>query len=385
MTRLPESTARRYGKVFDEIAAEYDRHRPTYPDELVDQACRVAGIGSGDHVLEVGCGSGQLSRGLVARGLHVTALEPGKSLIALARQNLEGAGEVEFVNAQFEDALLPREQFQAVFSASAFHWVDPRVSWQKTADVLVPGGTLALVQYCGLEEPRSKRDQEAALAAIRKVAPDIAANWPTYRDLDATLAGIEQRRGNVSEVWAWLGSYDIGQDYASRLFGDVQVAVMPKLSEHTPDELGALVRTMSFYARLSTHQRQALEREYEAIYERLGRPIRASTVAALVTARRSTQEDDHRTSPQGTPHLFDPPAGPGEGGMCGGTGDQTDQDSRSASHGAATSLIAMASIESVTLEVAGPPPSTASTPPPSVWAPRYACGPACNPGARGHR
>src|ERR1019366_2212765 len=83
MTRPPESTARRYGKVFDEIAAEYDRHRPTYPGELVDQACRVAGIGSGDHVLEVGCGSGQLTRGLVARGLHVTALEPGKSLIAL--------------------------------------------------------------------------------------------------------------------------------------------------------------------------------------------------------------------------------------------------------------------------------------------------------------
>ena len=108
MTGLPESTARRYGKVFDEVAAEYDRHRPTYPDELVDQACRVTGIGSGDHVLEVGCGSGQLTRGLAARGLHVTALEPGKSLIALARQNLEGAGEVEFVNAQFEDALLPR-------------------------------------------------------------------------------------------------------------------------------------------------------------------------------------------------------------------------------------------------------------------------------------
>ena len=239
-------------------------------------------------MLEVGCGSGQLTRGLLARGLHVTALEPGKNLIALARQNLEGAGEVEFVNAQFEDALLPHEQFQAVFSASAFHWVDPKVSWQKTADVLVSGGTLALVQYCGIEEPRSKRDQEAALAAIRKVAPDVAANWPTYRDLDATLAGMEQRRGNVSEVWAWLGSYDIGQGYAGRLFDDVQVAVMPKLIEHTPEELNALVRTMSFYARLSPDQRQALECEYEAIYERLGRPIRASTVTALVTARRCT-------------------------------------------------------------------------------------------------
>ena len=289
MTGLPEATARRYGKVFDEIAAEYDRRRPDYPDELVGQACQVAGIGRGDHVLEVGCGSGQLTRGLVARGLHVTAIEPGKNLIALARQNLEGAEEVEFVNAQFEDAVLPREQFQAVFCASAFHWIDPKVSWQKTADVLVPGGTLALVQYFGVEESRSKRDQEATLAAMRKVAPDIAANWPTYRDLEATLDGMEQRRGNVSEVWAWLGSYDIGQDYAGRLFGDVQVAVMPKLVEHTPDELNALVRTMSFYARLSPGQCEALEREYEAIYERLGRPIRASTVAALVTARRRTE------------------------------------------------------------------------------------------------
>src|SRR6202050_4947832 len=130
MTRLPESAARRFGKVFDEIAAEYDRYRPAYPDELVDRACQVAGIGSGDHVLEVGCGSGQLTRSLVARGLRVTALEPGTSLLALARQNLEGAGEVEFVNAQFEDASLPREQFQAVFSASAFHWSAPESGGQ---------------------------------------------------------------------------------------------------------------------------------------------------------------------------------------------------------------------------------------------------------------
>jgi ubiquinone/menaquinone biosynthesis C-methylase UbiE len=292
MTRPPEATARRYGRVFDEIADEYDRHRPAYPDELIDQACRVAGIGSGDPVLEVGCGSGQLTRSLAARGLHVTALEPGASLIALARQNLDGAGEVEFVNARFEDAPLPGGRFRAVFSASAFHWIDPEVSWQKAADVLVPGGTLALVSYFGLSEPRTKPDQEATLAAIAKVAPEVAADWPAYRDLGATLAGTEQRRGNVSRVWAWLGSYDMGRDYAGRLFGDVQVAVMPKLIEHTPDELNALLRTMSFYARLAPAQRDALALEYEAIYERLGRPIRASVVTALVTARRGAEGDD---------------------------------------------------------------------------------------------
>jgi ubiquinone/menaquinone biosynthesis C-methylase UbiE len=288
---VADSGIRQYGKVFDEVAVEYDRRRPAYPDELVDQACQVAGIGSGAHVLEVGSGSGQLTRALAARGLHVTALEPGTNLMALARQNLEGAGEVEFVNASFEEALLPRQRFQAVFSASAFHWIDPKVGWQKAADVLVPGGTLALMQYCGLEEPRTKPDQDAVLAALRNVVPDVAETWPVYRDLDATLAGIQQRRGNVSDVWAWLGSYDVAEDYAGRLFGDVQVALMPKLAEHTSDQLNAILRTLSFYARISPGQRQALEREYEAIYERLGRPIRSSTVAALVTARRSTQGD----------------------------------------------------------------------------------------------
>jgi SAM-dependent methyltransferase len=285
MTPGPASDARRYGKVFDEMAAAYDRHRPAYPDELVDQACQVAGIGPGDRVLEVGCGTGQLTRGLLARGLHVTALEPGANLIALARQNLAGAGAVEFVPAKLEEAVLPRGQFQAVFSASAFHWTDPEVSWQQVAGALVAGGTLALIQYFGLEEPRSKPDQDAVLAALAAIAPDIAAGWPAYRDLDATLAGVEQRRDNVSHAWAWLGSCDVGRDDASRLFGDVQVAVRPMLAEHTPDELNALVRTMSFYTRLSPDQRQALEREHEAIYERLGRPIRASFVATLVTAR----------------------------------------------------------------------------------------------------
>ena len=287
MTRL---STRHYGKVFDEIAPEYDRIRPMYPDELVDRACLAAGIGAGDHVLEIGCGSGQLTRGLLARGLHVTALEPGTNLMALARQNLEGTGAVEFVNARFEDAPCPRGQFRAVFSASALHWVDPEVSWRKIADVLVPGGTLALISYFGLEEQRSRHDQEELLAAMRRVAPDIAADWPAYRDLDATLAGAEQRRENVSAVWAWLGSYDVARDYASRLFGDVQVAAVPKLIEHTADELNAVIRTMSFYARLSPDQRHALEHENAALHERLGRPVRASTVTILVTAR-------HRPAP----------------------------------------------------------------------------------------
>ena len=281
--------ARSYGKVFNEVAVEYDRNRPTYPDALVDQACEVAGIGDGDRVLEIGCGTGQLTRSLLARGLRVTALEPGDQLILLAEENLKDAGDVEFVHARLEDVQLPRESYQAVFSASAIHWVDPDLTWRKIADALAPGGTLALIQYFGLREQRSVDDQEALLSALRRHAWEIDATWPTYRDLECTIAGVQERRGNVADAWGWLGSYDIGRDYAADLFEDLQLATVPTLTEHTAGELGALLGTMSFWARLSPDQRDALTNENYALDERLGRPIRASMMAALVTARRLDQ------------------------------------------------------------------------------------------------
>ena len=125
---------------------------------------------------------------------------------------------------------------------------------------------------------------------LRSGLAEIAAEWPTYRDLAGTVAGAEQRRANVSEVWAWLGSHDVEHARAGDLFGDVRIAAVPELLEQTAEEVTALLRTASFYARLSPDQRQALGRESVAIYERLGRPIRSSTVAVLVTARRSSPQ-----------------------------------------------------------------------------------------------
>ncbi len=282
MPRQPD--ARSYGRVFDEIAEDYDRHRPTYPDVLVDGACE--GIAPGAAVLEIGCGTGQLTRSLLARGLRVTAVEPGQQLIARARDQCNGVGEVQFVNARLEDASLARAQYSAVFSASAIHWIDPDVSWRKAADALVDGGTFALVSYFGLDDPRSADDQQALRGAMTTIAPELAADWPSYRDLAGTLAGVAARRENLSEVWAWLGGYKIARGYAADLFADAQVAAVPTQLEHTADELNALLGTMSFWARLSPRQRDALVAENQAFHQRLGRPIRSSAVACLVVARR---------------------------------------------------------------------------------------------------
>ena len=108
------------------------------------------------------------------------------------------------------------------------------------------------------------------LSAMRRHAPEIAATWPTYRDLESTIAGVQERRRNVADAWGWLGSYDIGRDYAADLFEDVQLATAPTLVEHTAEELNALLGTMSFWARLSPAQRDALASENRALHERLG-------------------------------------------------------------------------------------------------------------------
>jgi SAM-dependent methyltransferase len=276
--------ARRYGRVFDEIAEDYDRHRPTYPDAVVDRACE--GIGPGAAVLEIGCGTGQLTRSLLARGLRVTAVEPGEQLIARARDQLNAVEDVQFVNARLEDVSLPRAKYSAVFSASAIHWIDPDVSWRKAADALVDGGSLALVSYFGLDDPRSADDQRALRGAITTIAPEFAADWPSYRDLPGTLAGVEARRKNLSEAWAWLGGYEIARAYAADLFDAAQVAALPMQLEHTADELNALMGTMSFWARLSPRQRDGLLAETQTLHQRLGRPIRSSAVACLIMARR---------------------------------------------------------------------------------------------------
>jgi SAM-dependent methyltransferase len=287
---------RSYGAVFDQQAERYDRHRPTYPDALIDRACEAAGLAPGDRVLEIGCGTGQLTRGLLARGLQVTAVEPGQQLIARAREGLAATDHVRFINARLEDARLPHEHYRAAFAASAIHWIDPDVGWGKLAGALVEGGWLGLISYFGTEDPRTAEDQRALRAALGSIAPEPSAEWPTYRELHAMLAGVEERRRNISEAWAWLGSYDVGRPYASELFEDACLTAMPGVVEQSANELNALLGTMSFWARLSGGQRDALAAANRALEKRLGRPIRSSTAACLVIARR-TSAGGRRTQP----------------------------------------------------------------------------------------
>jgi SAM-dependent methyltransferase len=81
---------------FDTVAELYERARPGYPAELFDELAALIGGGTGDvRVLEIGPGTGQATRGLLARGWRVVALEPGAELAAVARRVLAGIGDLE--------------------------------------------------------------------------------------------------------------------------------------------------------------------------------------------------------------------------------------------------------------------------------------------------
>ncbi|GGX58982.1 methyltransferase type 11 [Streptomyces minutiscleroticus] len=146
--RPAESRRVRLGRTFDEDAEPYDRARPGYPPELYDDLAELAGVRPGSRVLEAGCGTGRATVPPAGRGCRITAVEAGPRMAAVARRNLAGAGAVdaEVVTAEFESWPLPEEPFDAVVSATAFHWIDPAVRTAGAADVLRPGGALAVVR-----------------------------------------------------------------------------------------------------------------------------------------------------------------------------------------------------------------------------------------------
>jgi SAM-dependent methyltransferase len=130
---------------FDGLAQLYDRSRPTYPDALFADLVASTGIGPGKRVLEIGCGTGQASVSLARTGCELLAVELGPQLAEIAAEHL-APYPAKVVVADFDRWTPAEAGFDLIFSATAFHWLDPATRYLRTADLLTPDGVLATVR-----------------------------------------------------------------------------------------------------------------------------------------------------------------------------------------------------------------------------------------------
>jgi SAM-dependent methyltransferase len=123
---------------FGPAAHLYERGRPPYPDPALDWLLPAGAA----RVLDLGAGTGKLTRQLAARGLAVTAVDPSDGMLAQLRQVVP---DVPAHLGSAERIPLPDDSADAVLVAQAWHWVDPARAVPEIARVLSPGGRLGLI------------------------------------------------------------------------------------------------------------------------------------------------------------------------------------------------------------------------------------------------
>jgi len=156
------------GRVFGEVADRYDRVRPDYPAALVDDV--IAYAGPGRAAVEIGAGTGKAAVAFAERGVDLTAVEPDPAMAEVLRRRLAGHPNATVEVFTFEE-FAPRRTYGLLYSAQAWHWTDPATRWRRAADLLVPGGALAL--FWNDDRIADLDVRAAVLAAHREHAPDV--------------------------------------------------------------------------------------------------------------------------------------------------------------------------------------------------------------------
>lgn len=129
-------------KGFAARADEYERGRPEHSAEATELLARELGFGAGSRVVDLGAGTGKLTRQLVATGAEVVAIEPIPEMRAKFEAALPG---VEALDGTAEDLPLPNHSVDAVLVAQAFHWFDGVRAASEIRRLLKPGGGLGLI------------------------------------------------------------------------------------------------------------------------------------------------------------------------------------------------------------------------------------------------
>ena len=177
---------------FEVAAAAYDRFMGRFSSLLSEQMADLAGVRASMDVLDVGCGTGALTRVLVARvgAKRTTGVDPSESFVAATRERFP---DVRIEHASAESLPFPDRAFDASIAQLVVHFMtDPVAGLREMARVTRPGGTVAACvwDHAGGTGP-------------------LSVFWDAARDVDPNatdeshLAGA--REGHLLELFATAG------------------------------------------------------------------------------------------------------------------------------------------------------------------------------------
>ena len=130
-------------RLFGRDARVYEAGRPQYPEAVYEVLEGRCGLTNGCRVLEIGPGTGLVTRRLLEAGASVVAIEPDPGLAAYLRTALMKSP-VEVLEIPFESATVEDGSFELAVAATSFHWVDQRAGLHKLRRALRPDASVAL-------------------------------------------------------------------------------------------------------------------------------------------------------------------------------------------------------------------------------------------------
>lgn len=236
---------------FDEVAKLYDQVRPSYPEQLIGDIISTTRISLDDKLLEIGAGTGKATILLAQKGFNIHCIELGQNLADILLEKCNAYKNVTVDVNTFEKwKPKDKEKYKLIYSAQAFHWIDPQIKFSKCHDLLSEGGHIALFWY------KASRDRSTASEEIdslfREYAPEFIEETG---ESDSYTEIVEMRRAEIE---------------SSGLFKNVE------LFEYTwENKLDAItyikvLNTYSKYTVLDTKLKAILNMEIERIINKHG-------------------------------------------------------------------------------------------------------------------
>jgi len=251
---------------FDSVASAYDRYRPRYCEALFDDLFAIAGLSDHGRGLEIGCGTGIATIPIARRGLNLVCLEPGAELARIARKRLAGFTNCTVSEKKFEDWAVVPSEFDLVYSAQTFHWLDPATRFEKVASALVPNGMLAIFGYVTLGASGALRLE--LKEAYKNHAPALVSPSST---------SWYARGGPIGDLIRKSG-----------LFGELEARSYTTSIEYLTDQYLSLLQTHSDHNTLPDTVREDLFGAIGGTIDTFGGRIDISYDLSLFVARRIT-------------------------------------------------------------------------------------------------